>query len=301
MFDRLSAWMDRIPLWLVAALSTGLVLGIGLADYLTGAQLSLSVFYLLPIALAAWRTGRDWSYAFSGASAAVWYFANLPGSLAMGFAPTTVLWNTLTRLGFFLSVAYLVSSTRRLLDRERELANTDSLTGLLNRRAFYAIAGVEVERARRYAHPLSMIYLDLDGFKQINDRLGHSAGDRALRSVARAVKSHVRSSDIVARLGGDELSILLPEASVEAAQAVAAKLRESVAQAFPGGSSEPTVGACQGVVTFLQAPDSVDQLVGTADRLMYAAKRSGPGGLVHQVFQGGSDSPPPLQEVKPWS
>jgi diguanylate cyclase (GGDEF)-like protein len=219
----------------------------------------------------------------------MWYVTNLPGSLEMGFTQATLLWNAFTRLGFFLIVAILVGASRRLLDRERQLANTDSLTGLLNHRAFYQTAGIEVDRARRYGHPLSMIYIDLDGFKQLNDRQGHMAGDRALLAVARAIQGNVRTSDIVARLGGDEFGVVLPEASVDAAQAVAAKLQRVVtdgtAQVDPG----LTVGMCQGVVTYLKAPETVDELVGSADRLMYAAKRSGGGGLVHQVLRSGSE------------
>jgi diguanylate cyclase (GGDEF)-like protein len=289
MIDQLMEWIERTPRWLVAAASVLLVSFIGWVDFHTGAQLSISVFYLLPIALAAWRTRRSWSVAFAVASAAVWYAANLPGSLAMGFTQATLLWNTLTRLGFFLVVAILVGASRRLLDRERELANADPLTGLLNHRAFYQVAGIEVDRARRYGHPLSMIYIDLDTFKQLNDQHGHMAGDRALQSVARAIQGNVRTSDIVARLGGDEFGIVLPEASVDAAQAVAAKLQRVVADGVAKLEPGLTVGMCQGVVTYLKAPETVDQLVGSADRLMYAAKRSGGGGLVHQVLRSGSE------------
>jgi diguanylate cyclase (GGDEF)-like protein len=278
-----------MPRWLVSAAALVLVSFIGWVDFHTGAQLSISVFYLLPIALAAWRTPRTLSVAFSVASAAVWYVANLPGSLEMGFTQATLVWNTLTRLGFFLIVAILVGSTRRLLDRERELANTDSLTGLLNHRAFYHAAGIELDRARRYGHPLSMIYMDLDAFKQLNDQYGHMAGDRVLQAVAHAIQGNVRTSDIVARLGGDEFGVVLPEASVDAAQAVATKLQRVVAERTAQVEFGPPVALCQGVVTFLRAPESVDHLVGMADRLMYEAKRSGAGGLVHQVLRSGSE------------
>jgi diguanylate cyclase (GGDEF)-like protein len=289
MVDRLIGRIDRIPLWLAGAAAVALVLLIGSVDFFTGAQLSISVFYLLPIALVSWRTGRIWSYAFSGASATVWYVANLPGNLEMGFSQATLLWNALTRLGFFLIVAALVGSTRRLLDRERELAATDPVTGLLNHRAFFRVARIELDRARRYGHPVSMIYIDLDAFKQFNDQYGHMAGDSALQAVAQSIKGKVRTSDIVARLGGDEFGVVLPEAGLDAAEAVAAKLQRSVAESSAQVDPAIALGMCQGVVTFLQAPESVDQLVGMADQLMYAAKRSGRGGIASQVVRSGSE------------
>lgn len=280
MFDRLIGLIERAPIWLVAAAGVVIFAAIGVADYLTGAQLSLSVFYLLPIALLAWRAGRGWPSTLSLASAIAWYVANRPGSLEMGFSQATLLWNTATRLGFFLIVSSLVSSLRRVLERERGRANTDPLTGLLNRRLFYQKVALELERTRRYRRPLSMIYLDLDGFKALNDQHGHSAGDRTLQAVSRCLAASVRANDIVARLGGDEFGVALPEADPNAAQAAAAKLQRQIQEGF--ADARP-VGLCLGVVTCLQAPDSVENLIELADQLMYAAKRSGGSRMVHQV------------------
>lgn len=199
----------------------------------------------------------------------------------MGFSQATLVWNTATRLGFFLIVSALVSSLRSVLERERGRANTDPLTSLLNRRAFYQEVALELERARRYARPLSMIYMDLDGFKALNDQFGHSAGDRALQSVARSLAAHVRANDIAARLGGDEFGVVLPEAEAGAAQAAAAKLQREIRHSFADGLP---VDLCLGVVTCLQAPESMDHLVRLADQLMYVAKRAGGSRLAHQVL-----------------
>ena len=285
MFDRLISMVDRIPLWLIGPAGVALVGVIGLTDYLTGAQLSFSVFFLLPIALVAWRAGRVWSFGFSAVSAVVWYATNLPGSLALGYTHATLLWNAVTRLGFFVIVASLICSSRRLLDRERELAGTDSLTGLLNRRAFYQAASRELDRARRYAHPISMIYLDLDDFKALNDRHGHSAGDQALEAVAGLLVANVRLSDSVARLGGDEFCVLLPEASADSAQAAAAKLQRVLGEGLTEYRPNWPAKLSMGVVTYQLPPGTIDELIKKADELMYEAKRAGKAGLVHQVIQ----------------
>jgi len=284
MFDRTMNLLERLPTAALFAAGTTLVVAIGLVDQLTGAQLSLSVFYLLPISVVAWRGRKWWPYAFSAVSAAVWYAANLSGNLAMGFSPAVMLWNTVTRLGLFLVVAALIGSLRAVQERERLQASTDPLTELLNRRAFYQVAAQELERARRYQRPLSIIYMDLDGLKLLNDQEGHSAGDKALQAVAQVLSSNLRASDCVARLGGDEFCVLLPEAGQLAAQKAAAKLRLKLGQERLQSNYGLPLDLSLGVVTYLSPPETVDELIGKADELMYAAKRTGRGGLLHQVI-----------------
>ncbi|HTC77354.1 MAG TPA: diguanylate cyclase, partial [Terriglobales bacterium] len=102
------------------------------------------------------------------------------------------------------------------LAAEKELSRSDPLTGLPNRRAFYEVALAEADRARRYRHPLSLAYLDVDNFKQVNDDYGHDAGDELLVRVAEVLRRNLRNNDIVARLGGDEFAMLLPETPASA-------------------------------------------------------------------------------------
>jgi diguanylate cyclase (GGDEF)-like protein len=291
MMESLLQLIEGLPALAVVGAGSVLIAAIGLADHFTGAQLSLSVFYLMPISLVAWRVGRRWSYLFSAISAAVWYWANLQGSLAMGFTPTVLLWNTATRMGFFLAVSALTGSLRSVLERERNRTSTDPLTQLLNRRAFYQLAGRELERARRYRRPLSIIYLDFDGLKLLNDREGHAEGDKALQAVAEVLATNLRSSDAAARLGGDEFCVLLPEAGQLAAARAAAKLRLKLGQQRAEDRGGGSLNLSLGVVTYLEAPDTVDQMIGNADELMYAAKRSGRGGLVHQVIHATEAAP----------
>jgi len=140
---------------------------------------------------------------------------------------------------------------------------------------------VEIERARRYQHPFTVAFIDLDEFKLVNDRLGRTAGDAVLRIVARAISAVTRASDVVARVGGDEFVVLLPETGTAPARLAIDKLRHAVSGIVPAHGWR--LSASIGVATYLVAPESVDVLVGTADQLMSAAKRSGKNTVSHET------------------
>lgn len=163
-------------------------------------------------------------------------------------------------------------------DMMARLAHTDHLTGLLNRLGAYSVLSSEVDRALRHGHPLSVVLFDLDHFKQVNDTLGHDAGDALLREVAHRVARHVRSVDRVARWGGDEFLVVCPYTDGQRAEALARRLQEAL-KTHPFGRAGP-VGASFGVATW-QVGESPDSLVRRADTDLYRAKlgRERPTGL----------------------
>ena len=163
------------------------------------------------------------------------------------------------------------------------LAKTDPLTGVLNRRHFRELAGVEMKRAARYHRFFTVVFLDLDGFKAVNDESGHEAGDQVLRTVARSIRANLRATDFVSRLGGDEFVILLSETGPEAAACYLEKIQRQLRDAMRGGDWKVTFSI--GAVTYLSPPVSVDELIGRADALMYAVKRSGKDGIKHEILQ----------------
>src|SRR5205823_5425701 len=124
---------------------------------------------------------------------------------------TVGTWNGVTRFATLALASSLVARLHSGILRERLLARTDPLTGAANARTFYEAVAVEAGRACRAARPLTLAYLDLDNFKQLNDRLGHAAGDAALVHVVQATRLNLRPADLLARLGGDEFALLLPE------------------------------------------------------------------------------------------
>jgi diguanylate cyclase (GGDEF)-like protein len=168
----------------------------------------------------------------------------------------------------------------RLLNLEtrlQELATHDSLTGLLNRRALYDIARIELDRATRENSPVSVILLDVDLFKSINDQHGHLVGDRALRLLAETLQQHKRSYDQVGRWGGEEFLVLLPKTNLAEGGRVAERLRLSIANAhltLPSGQILH-VQASFGVSSTSAPPMPLDNLLQQADLALYQAKAQG--------------------------
>jgi diguanylate cyclase (GGDEF)-like protein len=172
-------------------------------------------------------------------------------------------------LADFAAVAALALANARTRAELETLATTDDLTGLANRRSFRLQLEREIGFARRYRAPLTLLLLDLDNFKAINDTYGHARGDRALIAVAGAICERLRASDFAARIGGDEFAILLPQTSHEHAQTVADQLAEQIAAAaFPS----LTITAAVGIASLHDDPTA--DLLAEADRLLYDAKRA---------------------------
>ncbi len=172
-----------------------------------------------------------------------------------------------------------IEHARRELE---ELAVRDPLTDLYNRRHLMVRMKEELLRSRRYDHPFSVIMIDLDRFKQVNDEHGHEEGDRVLRLIAKALRSQVRSTDTAARYGGDEFVVVFPETTMDQAIARAARIKDSIAgEALPEEYSFVT--ASLGIATFDPAGPAMDEeeLIRHADRALLVAKRSGKNRFVH--------------------
>jgi len=261
--------------WTVTAFVTIIVVGVG--DYVSGPKITFSVFYLVPVSVAAWLAGTAGALAASVLAAVVWLGAELASS-PFGSNAFVYVWNFCAQLLFLLLVALLLAQMRRMLNRERELSRTDSLTGLPNARAFREIAGSEIARAERYRQPLSLAFIDVDDFKCINDSRGHGAGDRLLGLIAQSIRGSLRSSDHVARYAGDEFVVLLPVADQDAARSAVDKLRTIVCQAMIRENWPVTLSI--GVVTCEPggAAVTVDGMLEIADRLMYEVKSGGKNG-----------------------
>jgi diguanylate cyclase (GGDEF)-like protein len=156
------------------------------------------------------------------------------------------------------------------------LATTDGLTALFNRRHFEELARAEWARFQRYGRPLSLLLLDIDNFKSINDRFGHDAGDLVLKAVAFICKTTKRQIDVAARIGGEEFVLLLPETDEADAETAAERLRKAIqahTRTLPGENLEVTVSI--GVAGASQAMSGFEALLKRADEALYEAKRTG--------------------------
>jgi diguanylate cyclase (GGDEF)-like protein len=257
------------------------VVTIALLDYGTGPALSLSIFYLIPVAACAWWGGFSHGTLLSLAAALAWAFVDALENPAI--PPGIGLWNGIARFGTLLITSSLVSRLHLGMRRERFLARTDPLTGAANGRTFYEALAVESARALRSGAPLTLAYIDLDNFKQLNDRLGHAAGDAALVDLVRAVQPTLRGSDMLARLGGDEFALLLPETNGTGAVAMLTRLQGVLAFEMARGGRPVT--ASIGAVTFVEPAWDVDQMIHQVDALMYAAKRRGKDRIEHTTVR----------------
>ena len=237
----------------------------------TDAEYAFASLVLLPVLIIAWFGGRRNGLSMAFLAAAMWAAGDLASERQFG--AQWIPWaNAITRLVTYGLVALLAAQVRLQLDREHQRATRDALTGLQNRRAFLEAGASEVDRSRRYQHPLAVIFLDLDDFKQLNDTRGHDAGDAALRATADALRAALRSSDQVARLGGDEFAVLLPETGYEAAVETGRKIFAAVSSAL---GEFPPVRASIGVAWFAHADRSFPAMLNAADELMYEVKHSG--------------------------
>ena len=213
--------------------------------------------------------------------AAAWLTADMAGKTYHAL-PLALIWNEIMELSLFLFAAYVISALKEKLDNEEEVARTDQLTGIANRRRFCEVADDEIRRSRRYNNPFTVIYLDIDNFKTVNDTQGHSEGDRLLRQVASTLTAVIRESDMVARLGGDEFGLLLPETGSEAAFTIATKIRAGLKAHVE--QHWPVVTFSIGMVTFPKAPASSNEMIHMADQLMYEVKDSGKDELRHLII-----------------
>jgi diguanylate cyclase (GGDEF)-like protein len=186
--------------------------------------------------------------------------------------------NTLTDternfLSLFVGQIELAVTIAGLFEQIREQAITDGLTGLYNRRYFDQCLASEVERALRLRQPFTLIILDLDHLKFINDTYGHPAGDAAICSIGKILKQNARSIDIPARYGGEEFAVILPGISLEGGEIAAERLRLTIEEESIDGVG--TVTASIGVATFLNHTESLSELLELADQALYKAKRNG--------------------------
>ncbi len=265
------------PYWI--ALGFLLLLVIGLLDYFTGVEISFSLFYVFPIAMIAWAGNWRIGTASALAGGILWLLAEAFAGARYSH-PIILYWNAAVRLGTFLIIPFSVKLGKDL-EREANNARTDFITGAFNSRYFHELAQREVDRSARYRHPFTLAYLDIDNFKSVNDIFGHSTGDRLLHIIVDCLKSILRSTDIIARVGGDEFAILLPETGVDEAKIVMTKAHKMLQEQMEQHGWSVTISA--GVVTFVQAPQTVDAALDAADRVMYEIKKAGKNGIIYKI------------------
>jgi diguanylate cyclase (GGDEF)-like protein len=253
------------------------VIILGYADYLTGYSRSISVFYLIPVLIATWYTGV-------GAGILIALIAVLSTTASGILTPHlpdkyfTLYWNAIFRFLFFITSILILNAWKK----ERFYARMDYLTGINNRYNFFEILRAELERCRRFNHPLSIVYMDVDNFKTVNDQFGHKSGDELLKIVAKILAENFRSVDTIARLGGDEFVILMPETSSAEAENKIRIVQKILLENMNFKKWPATFSF--GIAVFTNFSLSPDEMIKTADLLMYKAKQSGKNRIVTNIY-----------------
>ena len=184
----------------------------------------------------------------------------------------------LVSIGAYASVAIERSRFYQKTEELKKISITDSLTGLLNRRYFQERMSEEIERSRRHHLPLSLIMLDVDDFKSVNDTLGHPVGDEVLKIIARCLRTCIRTIDVAARYGGEEFTVILPQTSKADAQAIADRICSEVYRLdlpFAKADQKLLLSVSLGLATYPEDAESLEELIRNADTALYAAKSQG--------------------------
>jgi diguanylate cyclase (GGDEF)-like protein/PAS domain S-box-containing protein len=175
-----------------------------------------------------------------------------------------------------IGIGVEITQHKRLEDDLRRLATTDTLTGMATRGHFLDSAEREIERTHRYRRPLSVMMLDIDHFKSINDNQGHAVGDMAIQKIVGVLRQLLRVEDLVGRLGGEEFGVLLPETDIERAAVVAERIREQIASLnIMNDEQRIALTVSIGLTEYQRSDAGIDALLLRADQALYEAKRGG--------------------------
>jgi diguanylate cyclase (GGDEF)-like protein len=247
-----------------------LVMIIAAFDYISGKGIHLFVLFLAPTILATWKLGLVPGWGFSALCAAFGFGIDLwlGRNVFMLFA----YFNAVARFTIFSLGAYGSWKIRRMGEALLELSLIDPLTGLNNRRAFLMHGNDELIRMERSKQAISIVFIDLDNFKAINDTQGHDAGDKVIKITANIIAHRLRRSDFAARLGGDEFAAILPSTNGAIALGVADEVQVTLRNTF--SEEKIPVSASIGIATFSELPVSFEYMMKCADSLMYEVKYS---------------------------
>ena len=252
---------------------------LGIIDLIVPDEFELSFLYLLPIAFTTWFAGKRPGLLVSVLCA---YFLS-PNYLKLNSVASA--WNLFSAFGIFVIVTLMQDKIHQLLDMESKLSRTDPLTGAVNQRAFLELVEYEMLRLGRENIPFSLVYLDIDNFKKVNDQYGHGKGDELLKSVAACLLDNHRKSDIVARMGGDEFTIFYPETNADAVKVATKRIRNYLNELSRLNDWPTTIS--MGVVTCMGGNCTLENIVAMADNLMYQVKNAGKNSVLYSEYAVG--------------
>lgn len=277
LFTRETQWKLAIETWAITFFITWCVYQTG------GIDSPLINLYLLVIIFSALTLGKIITLLEFGLITAVYFYlaqSNMESYSVLDFSEMTMTFAP------YLLVAYLTSLLAADLKNAREgleqLSDTDELTGLKNRRAFNSALDAEIKKAIRYKRPFTVLMLDADDLKAVNDQFGHAVGDKLIITIAQVVQESLRNTDVLARFGGDEFVAILTETPENRGIEVAERVRSSVENtsfSFEGARVSSTISI--GVSCFTDGAPMADEIVAQADKKLYESKHKGKNSVSH--------------------
>jgi diguanylate cyclase (GGDEF)-like protein len=264
----------------LAIFGLALFAGVVFVDAAADWEFNSSLFYVLPVSFFAWHFSSRLGILFAFFSVFTWLYLNHLKTPHY-FMPSVPYWNAVIHLALYLISVFLVTEVRDIYLRERNMSRSDYLTGVINQRGFYEALGRERERASRLKLPLTLAYIDIDDFKQINDRFDHITGDKVLATIGHALRNSIRITDLAGRLGGDEFCILLPHTDAEGARIVLDKVHQTLSELMKASGWPVTFSI--GAVTFLRTTKSAEEMLRSADSAMYSVKEKGKDRIIYAV------------------
>lgn len=267
--------------WLLTAACIVLIDLIARLHYVTGFAYEFNSLYTLPVLASAWWLGNITCVCTTVFCLADWAYTDVRlGGGQSGLLP--LVCNTATRAVTIGCVIVLMKRLRRALRQEWNNSRQDQLSGLWNRRYFFELGATILTFAKRHNLPVTMAFMDLDHFKEVNDTQGHAVGDDLLRIVAAAMQAHFRSEDVLARLGGDEFAVIMPGMTAQDARIRLESLRDKIREAM--GQRRWPVTLSIGAASFAVVAGSIEAMVRAADAIMYEAKAAGRDRLVLRAY-----------------
>jgi diguanylate cyclase (GGDEF)-like protein len=266
----------------ITKLSFVLIFLLGAVQFMLGKTMNIAPFYVFPLLFSSWYGSRTTGMLSAFMSVLVYVIIEAASSRISPTLNALLLFAT-PYLAAYLLLAVLMINFRNVHRTKVIAAETDNLTGIYNARSFYSALASELLRSKRYDHIFSLAYIDIDNFKQINDSLGHRAGDRLLQEVAVCLVKSLRVTDVAARLGGDEFICLLPE--TDQADAKSAFMKATALLKKRMQKYQWNVSFSIGVVTFENLPEDIEEAINLADKVMYSVKNDGKNNVAYKIYR----------------
>jgi diguanylate cyclase (GGDEF)-like protein len=270
--------------WKVLFVSLSIVMFLGITDYITGYEISFSIFYLIPISLSIIFSNMRIGLIIAVVSTCTWLTADLfDNHVYSNFL--IPYWNASMRFAYFVLHTILLSEVLKLYKEAKSSSFLDPLTNIANRRFFNEIIQREMHKGERSGLPIALAYIDLDNFKTLNDTFGHQVGDELLKMIAGQVSLMIRSYDLIARLGGDEFALLLPETDLENTKVIIERIRNELLTQINEKKWPVTLSI--GVIVFSEFNLSLEEILHKTDELMYMVKKSGKNYAEFRTYSSG--------------